>query len=113
MVKYIEKDEKNRNFDLDNTSDGIPLSQILGWGDTVKEDDVKFLEFAFVHDLPVQLEAKNPKRADTASRLRYEKYKSATTLREVKSKSGTWKDILWDFSRGYIDFRHISDATQD
>ena len=43
-VKYIEKDEKNRNFDLDNTSDGIPLSRILGWGDTVKEDDVKFLK---------------------------------------------------------------------
>jgi hypothetical protein len=76
----------------------------------LSEDDVKFLEFAFVHDLPVQLQAKNPKRVDTASRLRYEKYKSATTLREVKSRGGTWKDILWDFSRGYIDFRHISGA---
>ena len=47
----------------------------------LSEEDVKFLEFAFVHDMPVQLQAKNPKRADTASRLRYEKYKSATTLR--------------------------------
>ncbi len=37
-------------------------------------------------------------------------YKSATTLTEVKHRGGTWKDILWDFSRGYIDFRHISGA---
>ena len=28
----------------------------------LSEDDVKFLEFAFVHDMPVQLQAKNPKR---------------------------------------------------
>jgi len=73
----------------------------------LSEDDVKFLEFAFVHDIPVQLQMKNPKQAGSASRLRYDKYKSATTLRGVKNKGGTCKDILWDFSRGYIDFRFI------
>ena len=71
---------------------------------------MKFLEFAFVHDQSIQLQGKNPKQSGSASRLRYEKYKSATTLREVKHRGGTWKDILWDFSRGYIDFRHISGA---
>ena len=76
----------------------------------LSEDDVKFLEFAFVHDMPVQLQSRNPKQSGSSSRLRYEKYKSATTLREVKNGGGTWKDILWDFSRGYIDFRHISGA---
>ena len=76
----------------------------------LSEDDVKFLEFAFVHDMPIQLQVKDPKQNGSASRLRYEKYKPATTLREVKHRGGTWKDILWDFSRGYIDFRHISGA---
>ena len=60
--------------------------------------------------MTIQLQGKNPKQSGSASRLRYEKYKSATTLREVKHRGGTWKDILWDFSRGYIDFRHISGA---
>ena len=55
----------------------------------LSEDDVKFLEFAFVHDMPIQLQGKNPKQSGSASRLRYEKYKSATTLREVKHRGGT------------------------
>ena len=76
----------------------------------LSEDDVKFMEFAFVHDMPIQFQGKNPKQNGSASRLRYEKYKSATTLREVKHRGGTWKDMLWDFSRGNIDFRHISGA---
>jgi hypothetical protein len=85
-------------------------AEAIGAIQELSEEDVKFLEFAFVHDMPVQLQSRNPKQNGSASRLRYEKYKSATTLREVKSKGGTWKDILWDFSRGYIDFRHISGA---
>ena len=64
----------------------------------LSEDDVKFLEFAFVHDIPVQLQMKNPKQAGSASRLRYDKYKSAMTQRGVKNKGGMWKDILWEFS---------------
>jgi hypothetical protein len=76
----------------------------------LSEDDVKFLKFAFVYDMPVQLQSRNPKQSGLSSRLRYEKYKSASTLRAVKNRGGMWKDILWDFSRGYIDFRHISGA---
>ena len=52
------------------------------------------------------------KQDGSASRLRFEKYKSATTLREVKHKGGTWKDMLWDFSRGYFDFRLSSGASR-
>jgi len=50
------------------------------------------------------IEQRNPKSKGTASRLRYEKYKSAKCLRDIKKMGGTWQDITWDFSRGYIDF---------
>jgi len=63
---------------------------------------------AFVNDLPAEYQQRNPKSATSASRVRYEKYKGARTLREAKARGATWDDIRWDFARGYIDFRHVA-----
>ena len=68
------------------------------------EAEYEFLRFAFEHDLPVRLDQKNPKQRGTSTRVRYENYKQAQRLRDVKKFGGTWGDIVWDFSRGYIDF---------
>ena len=68
------------------------------------EAEYEFLRFAFEHDLPVRLDQKNPKQRGTSTRVRYENYKQAQRLRDVKKFGGIWGDIVWDFSRGYIDF---------
>ena len=70
------------------------------------EEDAAFLEFAFDHDFPLRLQQRNPKRNGSKSRLRYEGYKSARTLRDIKNLGGTWEDIHWDYCRGFIDFTH-------
>ena len=44
----------------------------------------------------------NPKRPGTASYLRYEMYKSATTKHEFHMFGGTSADLLWDRKKGYI-----------
>ena len=76
----------------------------IGSPQEVTEEEYEFLLFAFEHDLPVRMEQKNPKQKGSSSRLRYEKYKRAQRLRDVKNFGGTWSDIVWDFSRGFIDF---------
>ena len=48
------------------------------------------------------MQQRNPKSG--LSRARYEKYKKARTLREIKQLGGSWADIIWDFERGFIDF---------
>jgi hypothetical protein len=68
------------------------------------ENDSNFLEVAFLNDLPIAIQQRNPKRVGSADRLRYEKYKTARTLRELKQKGGTWDDIFGDFARGYFEF---------
>ena len=44
----------------------------------------------------------NPKRPGTASYLRYEMYKSASTKAEFHMLGGTSADLLWDRKKGYI-----------
>ena len=44
----------------------------------------------------------NPKRPGTASYLRYEMYKSASTKTEFHMLGGTSADLLWDRKKGYI-----------
>ena len=63
-----------------------------------------FLKTALEMNLPMVMQQRNPKRAQSASRHRYEKYKSEKTLREVKNLGAEWDDVIWDYERGYIDF---------
>ena len=63
-----------------------------------------FLKTALEMNLPMVMQQRNPKRAQSASRHRYEKYKAGKTLREVKNLGAKWDDVIWDYERGYIDF---------
>ena len=76
----------------------------IGSSQELTEEEYEFLRFAFEHDLPLRLDQKNPKQRGTSTRVRYEKYKHAQRLRDVKRLGGSWGDIVWDFSRGFIDF---------
>jgi hypothetical protein len=76
----------------------------IGSAQELDEDDFDFLKTAFDLSLPMVMEQRNPKSKGSSSRLRYEKYKSATCLRDIKKMGGTWQDITWDFARGYVDF---------
>ena len=80
----------------------------IGTPQKLSEDESEFLSYAFKNNLPVQLQDKNPKKPDTKSRHRYEKYKKARTLREITNLGGSWDDIVWDYERGYIDFNLIA-----
>jgi hypothetical protein len=41
MVKYVEKNIKSRNYDLDDVPDAIPLEKILGFGIEISSEDVR------------------------------------------------------------------------
>jgi hypothetical protein len=70
----------------------------------VTEEEQEFLQTALEMNLPMVMQQRNPKRAQSVSRQRYEKYKSGKTLREVKNLGAKWEDVVWDYARGYIDF---------
>ena len=44
----------------------------------------------------------NPKKPGTACNLRYEAYKSATTVAEFLEKGGTPADLTHDFGKGFV-----------
>ena len=58
---------------------------------------------------------RNPKQKqsrsknDSKSRLRYEKYKAAVTLRDAKRMGASFADLRWDFIHGFIDFGEARD----
>ena len=53
----------------------------------------------------------NPKKAGTKSRKRYELYKVANTLRDMKRCGASWDDVKNDFAQGYIKFDTDTTAT--
>jgi hypothetical protein len=42
-VRFIEKNPKNRNYELDDVYDAVRLDKIIGFGDAIDENDVWFL----------------------------------------------------------------------
>ena len=101
------RSQKNGGSSLGGSPEGVAIPArraAIGSVQELDDDDSDFLKLAFEHNLPMVIEQRNPKSKGTASRLRYEKYKSAKCLRDIKKMGGTWQDITWDFSRGYIDF---------
>ena len=87
-----------------------PRRAAIGVKQDLNDDDYAFLEFAYTHDLPINVQQLNPKKKE--SRVRYEKYKAARTLRELKRLGGSWDDVKWDFARGFYDFNgHLSAHT--
>jgi len=73
-----------------------PSERILGVGKPTKEKG------PFRDELPVQFQASNPKRVNSASNDRYELYKVAKTVGEAKSRGATLKDIEHDHDKGYM-----------
>ena len=51
---------------------------------------------------PIACRQENPKLQGTACNLRYEAYKSATTIAEFLEKGGSRKDLKNDIDRGYV-----------
>jgi len=80
----------------------------IGQEQELSDEDQDFLRYAFDYDVPLEMQQKNPKRPQSKSRVRYERYKLARTLREAKQMGAMWCDLLWDYARGYIDFRNAS-----
>ena len=56
----------------------------------------------FALDTAIRLEQKNPKQANSAAHVRYEKYKSARTVREFLALGGKQGDLAHDFKKGFI-----------
>ena len=76
----------------------------IGAPQDLDDEEKDFLKIAFELKLPMVMQQRNPKTQRSTSRARYEKYKSAKTLWEAKELGAEWKDIVWDYERGYIDF---------
>ena len=103
--RQLEKQDNGGRNQGEHDVPHIPYRRAaIGQEQELSEEDANFLRFAFEHDMPCVLQQRNPKRAGSDSRVRYEKYKGAHTLRDVKRRGGTWADIVWDYARGYIDF---------
>jgi transposase InsO family protein len=76
----------------------------IGTPQDLTDDEHDFLKTALDLNLPLVMQQRNPKRQQSESRRRYEKYKTGKSLRDVKKLGAKWEDVIWDFSRGYIDF---------
>ena len=72
----------------------------IGQEQELLDEDQDFLRYAFEYDVPLEMQQKNPKRPQSKSRARYERYKLARTLREAKQMGAKWCDLLWDYARG-------------
>ena len=58
----------------------------------------------------VKFIATNPKRPGTACNLRYEAYKSATTVPEFLEKGGTPADLTHDVGKGFVWYLDADDG---
>jgi len=93
-----DKEDKEENMAIPERKAPIGKAQELS------VNELKFLKYAFENNQPIIVQSKNPKLKNSKSRLRYEQYKDATTLREFQSFGGKWDDILFDYARGYLQF---------
>ena len=50
-------------------------------------------------NLPISYHQECPKKAKTKSAVRYNKYKTASTIAEALSLGAIWPDIVWDYQR--------------
>ena len=53
-------------------------------------------------NLPISYHQECPKKAKTKSAVRYNKYKSASTIAEALRLGAIWGDIVWDYQRGFL-----------
>lgn len=71
-------------------------------------DQVQSLKCA---DTEIEYEQNNPKQPGTKSQERYEQYKSARHVRDVKAKGATWADMTSDFDKGFLKIKQGAEMT--
>ena len=69
---------------------------VIGAPHELNDEDYEFLRIAFNDDLTCNSVLRIPKTKGSASRDRYEKYKSARSLRDIKLMGGSWQGIVFD-----------------
>ena len=112
----ITQDQLNRNGydDSSKVRDHIPKRD-PAMPPGAKDDSLvgvkEWLFFALKYDWLVKPQTRNPKLADSKSRLNYENYKSGSTLAEMKLAGATNKDFHHDFARGFYAFDTVSPIT--
>ena len=97
----------------DRSDDGPVIPErraAIGVPQDLTDEELDFLRTALELNLPMVMQQRNPKRQHSESRARYEKYKSGRTLREVKNLGAKWEDVVWDYSRGYVDFSPTTES---
>ncbi len=88
-IKFLNSKEFNRDeINLNEKLNSKSINQILYSKDVIN----------------IKIQTKNPKRKDSESFKRYEKYKTATTLPMILSLGGTKLDIMYDINKGYVTF---------
>jgi hypothetical protein len=78
----------------------------------------RFLNYVERHDIPVVYLQPSPKKGNSGSARRYQRYMMASTIKEAKQLGSSAADVSWDFSRGFITVpslepdveRHVFDA---
>jgi hypothetical protein len=121
----LDNERKKSKFDPRHPR--RPLRRLpIGKVEEDTQDFQAFRKHALENDIMIKYQEKNPKGKSTPSYLRYERYKMATTLREVlelsmngntlkeksKQRSMAMDDIRWDVLRGWILFpQHEHNAT--
>ena len=73
-----------------------------------KTQMTKYIETLIEQNVTISCQQKNPKRPNTLSNIRYEKYKTATTLKKVIELGGSKRDIAWDIEKSYMAFEDKS-----
>ena len=76
----------------------------IGTAASVTAEDKAFLKYAAASSLPISYLQPCPKTRKSDSRSRYLKYMHADRLSTAIELGATMKDVLWDYSRGYIQF---------
>jgi hypothetical protein len=84
------------------------------------EKDKNFLRAMEVSNAPIVYLMPCPKKGNTPSRIRYEKYMFAKTIKEAFELGATSGDLRWDYCKGYIQFpknestskAHVFNATR-
>ena len=116
-LERLEEERQKTKFDPKHPR--RPLRVLPPGREEEDTDDFKaFRRYALDNNIMIKIHSKNPKAKGTASYERYERYKMATTLREVielsmtekteqlrkKQKTTAMNDIKWDAMRGHILF---------
>lgn len=73
-----------------------------------KTQMTQYIETLIKKNVNISCQQENPKRLNTLSNVRYEKYKTATTLQQVIELGGSKRDIAWDIQKSYMVFQDSS-----